>query len=74
MFARMLRIQTHLDRIDEAAKIFEEHVIPLVKETKGHKGAYFMADRKTATVTSSPCGKPKRIFSKQNTADSSRNN
>ncbi len=47
MFARMLRIQTHLDRIDEAAKIFEEHLIPLVKETKGHKGAYFMADRKT---------------------------
>ena len=47
MFARILRIQTHLDRIDEAAKLFEEHVIPLVKDKKGHKGAYFMADRKT---------------------------
>lgn len=47
MFARTLRIQTHLDRIDEAAKIFEEQVIPVVKDIKGHKGAQFLADRKT---------------------------
>lgn len=47
MFARILRIQTHIDRIDEAAKLFEEQVIPLVKDIKGHVDAKFMADRKT---------------------------
>ena len=47
MFARILRIQTHLDRIDEAAKLFKEQVIPAVKDIKGHKGAQFLADRKT---------------------------
>jgi heme-degrading monooxygenase HmoA len=47
MFARILRIQTHLERIDEAAKLFEEQVIPSIKAIKGYKGANFMADRKT---------------------------
>jgi heme-degrading monooxygenase HmoA len=47
MFARILRIQTHLDRIDEAAKLFENQVIPAIKDIKGHKGAQFLADRKT---------------------------
>ena len=50
MFARMLRIQTHLDRIDEAAKLFEDQVIPTVKETKGYIGAKYMADRKTGNT------------------------
>jgi hypothetical protein len=36
MFARMLRMQIHLDRIDEAAKLFEENVIPIIKDTKGY--------------------------------------
>jgi len=47
MFARILRIQIHLERIDEAAKLFKEQVIPSIKTIKGHKGANFMADRKT---------------------------
>lgn len=47
MFARMLRIQTHLDRIDEAAKIFEKQVTPSIKEIKGHIGSKFLADRRT---------------------------
>ncbi len=47
MFARMLRIQIHLDRTDETAKLFEENVIPVIKDTKGFLGAHFMADRKT---------------------------
>ena len=44
---RLLRIQIKADRIDEAASLFEESVIPLCKTQKGHKGAYFLADRKT---------------------------
>ncbi len=47
MFARLLRITTKIERIDEAAKLFEESVIPLLKNQKGYKGAYFMTDRKT---------------------------
>ena len=47
MFARLLRIKTNIERIDEAAKLFEESVIPLLKNQKGYKGAYFLTDRKT---------------------------
>jgi heme-degrading monooxygenase HmoA len=47
MFARLLRLQIKIDRIDEAAKLFEESVIPLCKNQKGYKGAYFLTDRKT---------------------------
>ena len=47
MFTRMLKIQTHLDRIDVAAKLFTENVIPMIKDTKGYMGANFMADRIT---------------------------
>ena len=47
MFARLLRIQTKIERIDEAAKLFKESVIPLCKNQKGYKGAYFLTDRKT---------------------------
>ena len=47
MFARLLRIQTSIDRIDETSKLFEKSVIPLCKDQKGYKGAYFLADRKT---------------------------
>ncbi len=47
MFARLLRIQFHLDRIDDAAKLFKDQVSPSVKTIKGYIGAKFMADRKT---------------------------
>lgn len=49
MFARLLRIQTTPDRIDEAAMLFEESVAPLCKSQKGYKGAYFLADRKSGS-------------------------
>jgi len=47
MFTRLLRIQTKIERIDDAAKLFEDNVIPLCKNQKGYKGAYFLTDRKT---------------------------
>ncbi|NIM58615.1 MAG: hypothetical protein GTO16_06685 [Candidatus Aminicenantes bacterium] len=49
MFARLLRLQIKINRIDEATKLFEESVIPLCKDKKGYKGAYFLTDRKTGT-------------------------
>ncbi|UCC41216.1 MAG: antibiotic biosynthesis monooxygenase [Candidatus Aminicenantes bacterium] len=45
MFARLLRIQTKVDEIDEVAKLFKEKVIPLCKNQKGYKEAYFLAER-----------------------------
>lgn len=45
MFARLLRIKTNIDQIDDVAKIFEESVIPLCKKQKGFVTAYFLADR-----------------------------
>ena len=47
MFARLLRIKTKIERIDRAAKLFEDNVIPLCENQKGYKGAYFLTDRKT---------------------------
>jgi len=49
MFARILRIQTHLDRIDAAAKLFEDQVVPSIKTIKGYKGANYLADRITGS-------------------------
>jgi heme-degrading monooxygenase HmoA len=46
-YARLLRMQLKLDRIEEAKKIFEESVIPMCKDQKGYLGAYFLADRET---------------------------
>ncbi len=45
MFARLLKIKTNIDQIDEVATIFKESVIPLCKEQKGFVTAYFLADR-----------------------------
>lgn len=47
MYARLLRFQTRIDRVDQASKIFTESVIPLCKKQKGYKGAFFLADRET---------------------------
>ncbi len=47
MFTRVLTMKMEIDRIDEASMLFEESVIPLCKNQKGYKGAYFLADRNT---------------------------
>jgi len=47
MHARLLIIQLKVEQIDEASMLFEESVIPLCKDKKGYKGAYFLTDRKT---------------------------
>jgi len=47
MHARLLIIQIKVEQIDEASMLFEESVIPLCKDKKGYKGAYFLTDRKT---------------------------
>lgn len=47
MYARLLRFQTKIDKIDQASQIFEESVLPLCKKQKGYRGSLFLADRET---------------------------
>ncbi len=47
MFVRLLKIKTTPSRIDEAAMLFEESVIPLCKDKPGYKGAFFLGDRQS---------------------------
>ena len=46
-YARILRMNLKLDKIDQAKKIFEESVIPLCKNQKGFLNGYFLADRES---------------------------
>ncbi|MFC2164192.1 antibiotic biosynthesis monooxygenase family protein [Acidobacteriota bacterium] len=47
MFARFTIIHTDTDKIDEAAKLFEESVVPAFQSQKGYQAIYFLSDRKT---------------------------
>jgi heme-degrading monooxygenase HmoA len=47
MYARTLKVQLNLDRMDKASKLFSEQVLPLCENKKGYKGGQFFADRKT---------------------------
>jgi heme-degrading monooxygenase HmoA len=46
MHARTLTIHVEAERIDEAAMLFEESVVPLCKQQGGYRGAIYLADRK----------------------------
>ena len=47
MYARLLRFQTKIDKVNQASKIFKESVIPLCQKQDGYKGAFFLVDRET---------------------------
>lgn len=46
MHARLLRMQVRPERIDEAARLFAEDVVPGLQSQSGYRGAYFLVDRK----------------------------
>jgi hypothetical protein len=46
MHARMLKMQVRPERIDEAARLFSEDVVPSCRDQAGYRGAYFLVDRK----------------------------
>lgn len=50
MHARILKIQTEVERTDEAAMLFEESVIPLCKQQNGYRGGVFLSDRKSGNA------------------------
>jgi heme-degrading monooxygenase HmoA len=45
MYARMLRMQVRPERIDEAAKVFAEKILPGCREQPGYRGSYFLVER-----------------------------
>ena len=47
MFARFTVIHTKIDKIDAAAKLFKESVVPAFKSQKGYNAAYFINERGT---------------------------
>jgi len=46
MQARLLRMQVRPERIDDAARIFAEEVVPGCRVQAGFRGALFLVDRK----------------------------
>jgi heme-degrading monooxygenase HmoA len=46
MYARLLRMQVKPERIDEAARLFTEDVVPACHGEAGYAGAFFLVDRK----------------------------
>jgi len=46
MHARMIRMQVKPERIDEAARLFSEEVVPGCRSQPGYRGSYFLVDRK----------------------------
>jgi heme-degrading monooxygenase HmoA len=46
MHARILRMQVKPERIDEAARLFAEDVVPSCHNQPGYRGAYFLVERK----------------------------
>ncbi len=45
MFVRQTVIHTAIDKIDEAAELFEESVIPAFRSQEGYQRASFISDR-----------------------------
>ncbi len=45
MFARFTIIHTQSERVDEAAHLFKESVVPAFKSQKGFNMAYFISNR-----------------------------
>lgn len=49
MFARLLKMHIQENKTGEAAKLFEENVIPLCRDKNGYLGAFFLSDKNTNT-------------------------
>jgi hypothetical protein len=46
MHARLLKMQVKPERIDDAARLFAEDVVPSCRNQAGYRCAYFLVDRK----------------------------
>jgi len=52
MFARIVTMKLRSNRLDEAAKLYKETIIPVVKSQKGFNSNYFCFDRETGKAVS----------------------
>jgi len=50
MFARVATFQWKTDKLDEASKLYQDSVIPVVKAQKGSRSIYLLVDRNTGNV------------------------
>lgn len=54
MDARVVRVQLHAEKLEEAVKIYQKSVIPAAKKQKGYKGKLFFInkdDNKAISIT-----------------------
>ena len=47
MHARVVHVQIRADKLDEATRLFQESVIPAMKQQQGNRGGYLLTDRTT---------------------------
>ena len=52
MFARAVNVQFQSGKVDEASRIVEEAIVPVLKERKGFKGQLLLAQRDTGKAIS----------------------
>lgn len=47
MFARLTKVKTEIDKLDETIKIYRDSVVPAAKSQKGFRGTYLLTKRGT---------------------------
>jgi hypothetical protein len=47
MHARILTVQIQHDRLDEASRLYQEQLLPAVRQQSGFKGSWLLVDRHT---------------------------
>jgi heme-degrading monooxygenase HmoA len=52
MHARVTRIQSPVDRIEDGIALINSQIIPTAKGLEGFAGAYFLGDRQTGKIMS----------------------
>ncbi len=52
MYARVVTVNIHPDRLDEAIQIFRDSISPASKQQKGNKGGYLLTDHQTGKAIS----------------------
>lgn len=47
MYARIVTVQVHLDKLDQVISIYRDSIVPAAKQQKGFLGARLFTDRTT---------------------------
>jgi hypothetical protein len=60
MYASATKIQIHLDKMDEAVRIFQNEVVPAIKAFKGLQHFFLLTDAKTGKGSADTARQPRR--------------